>query len=65
MAEHKTEMLEKLGNFSCVLMKMGIFTEEGRNKQCKSFIKILASPGALKMEGGGGSQSSPPSHAPF
>ena len=64
MAEHKTEMLEKLGNFSCVLMKMGIFTEEGRNKHSKSFIKILASPGALKMEGGGESIF-PPSHAPF
>lgn len=29
VTEHKMEMLEKLGNFSCVLMKMGIFTEEG------------------------------------
>ena len=33
VAEHKMEMLEKLGNFSCVLMKMGIFTEEGRRNQ--------------------------------
>lgn len=27
--EHKMEMLTKMGNFSCVLNKMGIFTEDG------------------------------------
>ncbi len=34
VAEHKMEMLEKLGNFSCAMMKMGIFNEEGRNHFC-------------------------------